>query len=126
VPSIVTWSRSWPVCRAQVQVGVVEKRRTSWVREPSAVVERVTRIPSGSEERGVPLRRPVTVETGSAAGEKAPVPEVVSRIEAGLPWPRSWKFQPSRPRPTSTQPPPLVSMSQANCCGRIRAAVSSQ
>src|SRR3954463_9867639 len=66
------------------------------------------------------------VVAGSAAGAKAPVPSVVVRRVVGEPWPSGLKVQPWRPRPTRTQPPPSVVMSQANWVGRSRPRVSSQ
>ena len=54
----------------------------------------------------------VMVAVSSAAGVKAPVPSAVVRTVEGLPWPKGLNVQPWRPRPTSTQPPPSVVMSQ--------------
>ena len=42
------------------------------------------------------------------------------------PWPVDGQFHPSRPRPTSTQPPPSVVMSQYTRIGAIRAGVWTQ
>ncbi len=52
------------------------------------------------------------VGVGRDAGEKAAGPVTVVRTVDGEPWPQYGKLQPSRPRPTSTQPPPSVVMSQ--------------
>lgn len=59
-----------------------------------------------------PLSRPSTVGVGSDAGANAAVPVTGLRTVDGEPWPQYGKLQPSRPRPTSTHPPPSVVMSQ--------------
>src|SRR4051794_26327463 len=80
---------------------------------------------------GRPLTAPLfssasIVGGGSAAGANAPGPSGGVPREGGEPWPSGLKVQPCRPRPTRTQPPPSVVMSQANWVGRSRPWVSSQ
>src|SRR4051794_33599512 len=91
----------------------VRKRQlTSWVVEPSIDDARFSSTPSARSLTLPPLRSPSTVLVGRAAGGNAAVPDGLARMSAGERWPVGKKLQPSRPRPTSTQPPPCVVMSQ--------------
>ena len=102
-----------PAPKVQFHVPVREVlRRISCEAVPVALVDRRTRIPSARESTVAPPRRPSMVDDGSVAGAKAPVPDGVTRTAAGVPCPSAPHVQLSRPRPTSTQPPPSVVMSQ--------------
>ena len=75
-------------------------------------VARRRRTPSVSPSIRPPFMRPSTVGVDSVAGANASGPVIVVRSTDGDAWPAYGNSQPSRPRPTSTQPPPSVVMSQ--------------
>ncbi len=105
---------SWnPAPKAQDHDDRVRRfMRTSCQVVPVVFVARRRRMPSGSASGRPPLRRPSTVGVGRVAGANAAGPVTVLRTSDGEPWPQYGKVQASRPRPTSTQPPPSVVMSQ--------------
>ncbi|MEZ5138506.1 MAG: hypothetical protein R2711_06985 [Acidimicrobiales bacterium] len=109
---MVTLLSRFPPGSDHVQVRYWGKSRRSWRAVPVALVERSTRIPSASVRRSVPARSWSIVSVSSAAGEKALGPSTASRTIAAEPWPSGLNDHPWRPRPTSTQPPPSVAMSQ--------------
>ena len=102
------------------------QKQASWRTDPSGASERSTRMPSTFAARSAPPSRPVMVAVSSAAGEKAEGPSTALRRAVAVPWPPGLKVHPLRPRPTSTQPPPSVVMSQWNGVGRSNVAFQSQ
>ena len=96
-------------CQVQSTRGDSKVKVDSCQALPSAAVARRRRIPSGRELTALPSRRASIVLEESWRGANAACPVTVERTSAGVPHPSFVKAQPSRPRPMSTQPPPLVS-----------------
>ncbi len=90
----------------------VNARRTSCHDVPPTSLARRRRMPSARASTRAPFNKPSIVREGSCWAAKAAGPLTLARTLAASPRPSYSSRHPSRPRPTSTQPPPSVVMSQ--------------
>ncbi|KQP78820.1 hypothetical protein ASF37_09950 [Aeromicrobium sp. Leaf289] len=113
VPSNEAEVSGWPAPKAHDHEASERiRRRTSCHDVPSAFAARRRRMPSVRASTRLPPSRASTVAVDSFFGANADGPVGAFAICAGVPWASPSQRQPSRPRPTSTQPPPSVVMSQ--------------
>ena len=133
-PLIETESSEMPAPNAHVHLSRPPKpvrgpssfQRMSCHDVPVLLVARRRRMPSSSESGRVLFNKPSMILLEYAATPNASVPLGVVAMADCTPWPVDGQFHPSRPRPTSTQPPPSVVMSQYTRIGAIRAGVWTQ